>query len=181
MTKKVGPREVPKRDDFYMAMAFWAAAKSKDPSTQIGAFIISSDNVPQGWGYNGPPKAFNDSDINWARVDDTTTGLSKYDYMDHAEENAIDYSRGSLSGSTIYITAKPCKRCIKKIIKNGIRRVVYFKSPILDPNSMFADKTEFSKTDELASKAHIQLVEFNGNLNWMRDRMKFMETMGVFD
>ena len=65
--KKVPPRRVPPRDDYYMGQAFWIAAKSKDPSTQCGAIIVSRDNSPLGTGYNGPPKKINDTSVSWDR------------------------------------------------------------------------------------------------------------------
>lgn len=180
MNKKVSPRsDIPNRDDFYMGMAFWAASKSKDPATQIGAMLIALDNRPLGWGYNGPPKQFSDYHINWDRPD-------KYDYMDHAEENAIDYAmgHGSLEGATMYVTAKPCKRCMRKMVKNGIKRVVYFPlDKSWDEKSMFNSQETGAKVEEIAKAAivSVQLVEYSGNLNWMRDRIKQMDCLGVFD
>jgi len=173
MTKKVPPREVPPRDDFYMGMAFWAAAKSKDPKTQIGAIIVSSDNRPCGWGYNGPPQQFPDHAINWDRPD-------KYDYIEHAEENAIDHSTFDLNGATIYVTGKPCIRCMRKIVKFGLNRVVYFTIKASESSSMFANEADLQKTEEIARLGQVQIVPYQGNLNWMRDRLKFMEENGVF-
>jgi len=46
----------------------------------------------------------------------------------HAEQNAIAYAskRGiSLEGSTIFITASPCKTCSKLIAQAGIKEVVF--------------------------------------------------------
>ena len=176
-TKKVPPREVPSRDDFYMGMAFWYASKSKDPKTQIGAQIVSVDNRPLGWGYNGPPKQFNDNTLNWDRPD-------KYDYIEHAEVNAIDHThdRHALAGSTIYVTGKPCKDCMRKIVKNGIKKVIYFPlKKIADNSSMFANDAQMSVTEEIAKLGGVHISQYNGNLNWMRDRMHFMESLGVFD
>lgn len=176
--KKVSPRDVPSRDDYYMGLAFWLAAKSKDPSTQVGAIIISASNVPLGTGYNGPPSQINDNAINWDRPD-------KYDYMDHAEENAIHFAKNnhlSMAGSTIYITGNPCRRCMKAIIKNGLRRVVYFKMEKPEGSeSMMAKPEDIAKIEEMGRLATVTLSEYKGNLNWMRDHMKVMESMGVFD
>lgn len=174
MTKKVSPRQVPNRDDFYMGMAFWAAAKSKDPKTQIGALIVSSENIPMGWGYNGPPRQMNDAALNWDRPE-------KYDFILHAEENAIQHSSGYLDGATIYVTGKPCKKCILKIVAHGIKRVVYYDlQKQADNSSMFANDADLQKTEEIANAGAVQMVKFGGNLNWMRDRIKLMETSGVF-
>ena len=172
--KKVSPREVPNREDFYMGMAFWAAAKSKDPMTQIGAIIVDENNAPLGWGYNGPPRPINDNNINWDRPD-------KYDYIEHAEENAIDHSMGNVHGATLYVTGKPCKKCMLKIVKYGIRQVIYYPlQKLSDNSSMLANDKEMQKTEEIARMGGVILTSYSGNLNWMRDRMKFMEAAGVF-
>lgn len=173
--KKVGPRSVPDRDDYYMGMAFWAASKSKDPKTQVGAYIIGMNNRPLGLGYNGPPKQFVDSALNWDRP-------SKYDYMDHAEENAIDYAQGDLIGATIYVTAKPCINCTRKIIKNGIKKIIYYQAKDIDPGSMLAGGTDLTeRLDDMCRLGAITMTAFAGNLNWMRDRIKWMESIGIFD
>ena len=76
------PCDTPARDDRYMGLAWMWASMSKDPSTQVGAIIISTDNRPLGSGYNGPPRAISDSEVNWVRPD-------KYRFITHAERNAI--------------------------------------------------------------------------------------------
>lgn len=176
--KKTPPRQVPCRDDFYMGMAFWAAAKSKDPHTQIGAFIVSQNGEALGWGYNGPPPQFDDDKLDWSRP-------GKYDFLIHSENNAIEYSDASkLPGSTIYVTHQPCKRCMLKIVQKNIARVVYFDSPT-DPGSMFnvQKDIEIAKALDIAKKAKkpVKVVKFKGNLNWMEERMKIMKSMGIFD
>ena len=170
--KKVPPRQVPPRDDYYMGLAFWVASKSKDPKTQIGAIIVSDNNEPLGSGYNGPPRNIPDTSINWDRP-------YKYQFMRHAEINAISYARGPLAGATIYITGAPCSACMLDIAAEGIKRVVYFR-PKAEPGSMLADDSEWQKTQEIAQLSLVQLDLFAGNLNWMRDRIKWMEQLGVF-
>lgn len=172
-TKKVPPRPTPLREDFYMAMAFWMASKSKDPRTQVGALIIGEDNAPLSWGYNGPPKQVNDADINWDRPE-------KYDWILHAEDNAIDYANNSIAGSTLYVTCKPCKRCMLRMVREGIKKVVFYPAVPEDENSILAIESDMQKTEEIAKKGGVSLVEYKGNLNWMRDRMKWMENKGLF-
>jgi dCMP deaminase len=166
------PREVPDRDVKYMALAFCIAhIFSKDPNTQVGAIIIDGNNVPRGWGYNGPPRAIDDEDIDWSRP-------SKYKYIKHAESNAIQHSHGSLQDSTIYITAPPCKKCIIDIISAEIDRVVYYKLPTDNKSSVNDD--EFQEVQEIAAKSKIQLEEFKGNLNYLQDAISNMAKIGIF-
>ena len=172
--KKVPPRIVPSRDDYYMGEAFWIAAKSKDPKTQIGSVIVSSNNVPLGTGYNGLPRDIDDNAIDWDRP-------AKYDYVIHSEINAINYSSGSLRGATIYVTGPSCKNCMLHIVNAGIKRVVYFQSKNMDVNSSLADNSGWEKTKEIAALGGVQLDLFQGNLNWMRDRIIWMENAGIFN
>jgi hypothetical protein len=55
-------------DDYFMAIAFLSAMRSKDPSTQVGACIVSPDKRIVGIGYNGFPSGCSDDELPWARV-----------------------------------------------------------------------------------------------------------------
>lgn len=170
--KKSLPRPTPDKDEFYLGLAYWMSAKSKDPSTQCGAVIVDVDNRPLGWGYNGPPKQIRDDDVDWSRP-------SKYPYIVHAEENAINHSCGNLHGSVLYVTGIPCNKCMLTIVNSEISKVVYAKAKT-DSGSMLCDPAITEKTHEIARLGNVRLELFPGNLNWMRDRMLFMEKIGVF-
>ena len=174
MTKRfVRSREVPSRDDYYMGQSFWIASRSKDPRTQCGAIIVNDNNQPLGTGYNGPPKRINDADINWDRPD-------KYPYIVHAEVNAIKHSFGDLEGSTLYVTAKSCSRCMLSIANEGISKVVYFPYKSLDKDSLLANNDDWGLTQEIARLSNISLIQFTGNLNWMRDQIEKLNLLGIF-
>jgi dCMP deaminase len=58
------PREdVLSWDDYFMANAFLAAKRSKDPSTQVGACIVNDDKRIVGIGYNGMPNRCKDKSL----------------------------------------------------------------------------------------------------------------------
>ena len=42
-------------NEYFMAIAKLSAMRSKDPSTQVGACIVSNDNRILSIGYNGAP------------------------------------------------------------------------------------------------------------------------------
>lgn len=174
MAKKTSPRRVPSRDEKYMGLAFWYASFSKDPATQIGAVIVNEDNHQLGQGYNGMPSQYNDNEEDWGRP-------AKYLHIIHSEINAINHclERQMLSGSIIYITAPPCPTCMLEIVNAKISEVIYFDC-IKKQGSMINDD-EFSKTKEVATKGMVKLSKFSGNLNWMRDRIQLMESVGIFD
>ena len=181
MTDKVSPRSTPERDARYMGEAWYKAAFSKDPNTQVGSVIVSDDNDPLGSGYNGPPKQINDFDFSWERAPkDDPDAFSKNDIIVHAEVNAMDRSPvDKLIRATIYVTALPCPHCMLEIVRKRIRRVVYFDYQS-SPNSSLQNSAWREKSFRIAQLGHIQLDQFTGNLNWLRDWNKKLEDLGVY-
>ena len=107
-----------------MGVSLLAADRSKDPSTQVGACIVSEDNRILSTGYNGFPQGCSDDDFPWNR--DESLGETKYNFVVHAELNAILNAGGkSLVGSRIFVSLFPCHECAKAIIQAGVREVVY--------------------------------------------------------
>ena len=111
-------------DDYFMGVSLLAADRSKDPSTQVGACIVSDDNRILSTGYNGFPQGCSDDDSPWNR--DESLGETKYNFVVHAELNAILNAGGkSLIGSRIFVSLFPCHECAKAIIQSGVKEVVY--------------------------------------------------------
>ena len=82
-------------DEYFMAIAKLSSMRSKDPSTQVGACIVSHDNRILSIGYNGAPNGFDDNKFPWGREGDMLN--TKYAYVCHAEMNAILNYRGFIS------------------------------------------------------------------------------------
>ncbi|XP_031372721.1 deoxycytidylate deaminase isoform X2 [Punica granatum] len=77
-------------DDYFMAIAFLSAERSKDPNRQVGACLVSENGVILGIGYNGFPRGCSDDKLPWAKKSKTGNPLeTKYPYVCHAEVNAI--------------------------------------------------------------------------------------------
>ena len=113
-------------DEYFMSIAKLTAGRSKDPNTQVGACIVSSDNRLLSTGYNGAPNNFHDDKFPWAREGNPLE--TKYMYVCHAEANAIDNYRGykkEFEGARIYVDLFPCNECAKIIIQSGIKEVIY--------------------------------------------------------
>ena len=111
-------------DEYFMGVSLLAAERSKDPSTQVGACIVSDDNRILSTGYNGFPQGCSDDDFPWNR--DAALGETKYNFVVHAELNAILNAGGkSLVGSRIFVSLFPCHECAKAIIQSGVKEVVY--------------------------------------------------------
>ena len=126
-------------DEYFMGVATLAGMRSKDPNTQVGACIVSTDNKILSMGYNGLPVGCSDDEFPWRRKDADGNELeTKYPYTVHSELNAIlNYRGGSLEGARLYVTLFPCNECAKAVIQSGIRTVIYGDDKYRDsPNNI---------------------------------------------
>ena len=130
-------------DEYFMGIAMLAAKRSKDPNTQVGACVVSPENIIISTGYNGMPKGCSDDNFPWERTGDEFQ--TKYPYVVHAELNAILNANGrNLTGSRIYVTLFPCNECAKAIIQSGIKEVIYLSDKYRDTMSNMASKRMFN-------------------------------------
>lgn len=126
-------------DEYFMGVSLLAAQRSKDPNTQVGACIIDDQNRILSTGYNGFPHGCSDDDFPWNR--DSSLGETKYQFVVHAELNAILNARGkSLAGAKLYVSLFPCHECAKAIIQAGISEVVYLSDKYSGTVSDIASK-----------------------------------------
>ena len=126
-------------DEYFMGVAILASQRSKDPSTQVGACIIDADKRILSTGYNGFPQGCSDDEFPWNR--DESKGETKYQYVVHAEPNAILNASGKkLAGSTVYVGLFPCHECAKAIIQSGIKEIIYLSDKYHDTPSMTASR-----------------------------------------
>ena len=124
-------------DEYFMGVAKLAARRSKDPSTPVGACIVSQDNIIISTGYNGMPKGCSDDEFPWDREGEET----KYPYVVHAELNAILNANGrDLRNSRVYVALFPCNECAKAIIQSGVKEVVYLSDKYANTPGVKASK-----------------------------------------
>lgn len=127
-------------DEYFMGVAILSGMRSKDPSTQVGACIVSQDNKILSMGYNGFPNGCDDDLFPWNRDGDDPVN-NKYFYSTHSELNAIlNYRGGSLEGAKLYVSLFPCNECAKAIIQCGIKTIVYDSDKYADTPSVIASK-----------------------------------------
>ncbi len=105
-------------DSRFLKMAQLIATWSRDPSTKVGAVIVTPENVVVSVGYNGFAQRMPDVESHY------TDREAKYSRIVHSETNAIVLARGDVRGHTLYVTLPPCDRCAVTIIQAGISRVV---------------------------------------------------------
>jgi len=129
-------------DEYFMGIAKLSEERSKDPSTQVGACIVSKDNRILSIGYNGLPNRVSDDKMSWEREGSPID--TKYFYVCHAELNAILNNRNhNLDGSTLYVSLFPCNECAKVIIQSGIAKVIYYDDKYANTDSTKASKIMF--------------------------------------
>jgi dCMP deaminase len=126
-------------DDYFMGVAFLSAMRSKDPSTQVGACIVSPEKKILGIGYNGFPWGCSDEELPWERKGSFLE--TKYAYVCHAELNAIlNKNQSDIKGATLYVALFPCNECAKLIIQSGIKEVVYIGDKYHDQDIWVASR-----------------------------------------
>ena len=124
-------------DEYFMGVPLLASCRSKDPNTQVGACIVSPENIILSTGYNGFPVGCSDDEYPWEREGEQT----KYPYVVHAELNAILNASGkSLRNARLYVDLFPCNECAKAIIQSGIREVIYLSDKYAETPATLASK-----------------------------------------
>lgn len=142
------------KDIVFLAQCALLANLSKDPNTQIGAMIVDSHNRIVSQGYNGPPPLIPDTQIDWSSP-------NKYPFICHAEDNAIHFGTaarglGGLCDCRLYVTGKPCSRCMVLIARAEIRLVIY---GTVQPT--MCNDADWIVTQRIAELAGIHLKEFH--------------------
>lgn len=115
--------ERPDWDQYFMTIAYLAAARSQDSSTHAGTVIVRPDNTVVSTGYNNPPKGMKIEDVPKTRPE-------KYFYMEHSERNAIfaaAANEGGTAGCRLYVNFLPCADCARAIVQSGITEVIVHK------------------------------------------------------
>eukprot|EP00794_Sanderia_malayensis_P007377 gene7377-8197_t len=126
--------------DYFMAIAFLSAQRSKDPSTQVGACIVNDEKKIVGIGYNGMPLGCDDDKMPWGREGDSIMD-TKHAFVCHAEMNAIlNKNSADVKRCTIYVALFPCNECTKLIIQAGIKEVIYYSDKYHDRPEMAASR-----------------------------------------
>ncbi len=144
-----------KREDYitwnkyFMKIAKISAQRSKDPSTQVGACVVGSDNKIIGTGYNGMPRGCSDDKFPWSRPE-------KYLYVCHAELNAILNANNfnMLEGSRLYTTLMPCNECAKIIIQLGVKEIIYL-------DDKYHDTKEYTAAREMFDASNVDYKDYN--------------------
>lgn len=107
-------------NNHWIEVAKVTARLSKDPTTRVGAVVVTPDNRQCSVGYNGFARGIEETDEKWARP-------IKYERVIHAEMNALLNCPFETIGCRLYLTLQPCHRCLSHVLNSGITEVYYAK------------------------------------------------------
>ena len=108
-------------NSYFMGIAQLARQRSKDPTIQEGACLVSPDKRVIGIGYNAPPSNYPTRLVNWGLA---PTHPSRNIVMS-AAINALANAPARPDGSTLYVTHKPNHMDTKMLIPEGVEKIVY--------------------------------------------------------
>lgn len=128
---------------------------SDDISTQTSAIIVNENHRIISIGYNGFPSGVSHNNERQERP-------QKYNYIEHAERNAIYNTNSNLNNATLYSVCSrplaPCADCVRAIIQKNIKRVVCHK---IDSNDEKWSNSNYN--------AITMLKEANINVEYIED------------
>ena len=145
-------RKVLSWDEYFMSLAHLSAVRSKDPSTQVGAVIVDSNNRVVGLGYNGFPRGCDDNKFPWEREGEYLD--TKYAYVVHAELNAILNANKLIENCRLYVSLFPCNECSKAIIQSGIKEIIY-------ESDKYKDLDQFKASKKMLEAAGVKLRQLD--------------------
>lgn len=117
----------PSFDEYFMAIARLAAARSTCPRRHVGAVVVV-DKMVVSTGYNGSLPGCPHCDDVGCELVINAQGQTSCVRTVHAETNALLQAakRGVATlGSVIYCTDSPCFACFKNIAVAGVKEIVY--------------------------------------------------------
>lgn len=136
-------------DHYLLWIAEMVSVKSPDPATKHGCVLADAQHRLIATGYNGPVQG----------VDDTAVPLTrpaKYNWLIHAEANAILFAHGELRGATAYVTGYPCAACFRMLLQAGVTRIVH------GPRySQCVSSEERAACATMASQLHVVVEEIS--------------------
>jgi len=141
--------------NYGLRVAIETAKLSKDPSTKVGAVIMSKSGTLLSTGYNGFPRGMSDSPERYLDKE------YKYRHVIHAEANAIlNCVREGVStiDSVLIVTHPPCVTCACKIKQAGISWVIYNNS-----SEEFKKRWSVSETVDMFKELNLPLSYFDGH------------------
>ena len=136
--------------DFLDRITVSLESESTDRDTQVGCVIADSCGKIIAMGVNRHTKGVRITDEN-------TTRPEKYDWIEHAERNAI-YAAARigtpLGGAQMHLPGFPCVECARAIAQTGISKLYHGSTEGWDET-----RYKFSKSRKILEAAGVELIE----------------------
>lgn len=152
-------------DSYFFNIAYAVSLKSKDQHTKIGCVIVGPDNEIVSTGYNSLPRGANDF------VPERYERPEKYNWMSHAERNAIfNAARVGIptKGCAMYMSCgMPCIDCMHAIVQSGIKEIYLITDMGAKGNGKYKD---FTNSEQLARECGILVCEFTSDILTIQEK-----------
>jgi len=140
----------------WMNLAHEMSKRSKDPSTQCGCVVVKNRKYLLGMGYNGPPRDIHDNSIDWSDRN------QKYPVVFHSESNALwdandKYGKQELIGSVLYVTGRPCHRCVLEAVRARAVNIVHDDTENGN-QAVMCDEEDWKKVLFICSKSNTMIT-----------------------
>lgn len=152
-------RDIPQRDDYFMALACVAGAMCRSSKHASGAIV-----VPNHYGIN-------QYGIGW----DTMPGTHA-DQLQTWDDSACVYAEvvaalqlRQFNAAICYSNRIPPLHAITELVHMGVNKFVYLPVEVHGRAGL-----------EGAKVMGCRIEEYRGNINWLRDHIRWMESSGVF-
>lgn len=147
----------PSWNNYFLGLAKVISQRSHDIHTQHGCVITDQSNRILGVGYNGFPRGLDDSKLPTSRPD-------KYEWMVHAERNALSNCVVRPDNGIAYVTGQSCNDCIKALWQEGIKTVVMSNN---HGTHLFDEKAK-KNFDTFVQMSGIKIIKIEPDLSWLK-------------
>ena len=145
----------------WLAECYRTAAKSPDPSTQIGAAIIIGTQLQYDTlSFNGPTAGWTMTSEQWEAKP------LKYQLVEHAERRAIyKAAKGGLwlEGGTLISTWAACSDCARAIVESGIKTLIRHYPPLDDATERWLESIAIG--DQIMKANGVSIIDVIGSID----------------
>jgi dCMP deaminase len=144
--------------DYFLGLAKVVAERSHDIHTKHGCIITDPNHRILGVGYNGFPKGMNDSLLPKSRPE-------KYNWMIHAERNALANCVIRPDNGIAYVTGQCCNDCIMSLWQEGVVEVYMANQH----GTKLFDANAKDRFDLFVEQTKIKIHYIDANLSWIQE------------
>jgi len=144
--------------NYFMSLALLASKRSHDMQTQHGCVVTDSMNRILGVGYNGFPRGMKDDTLPNLRPD-------KYDWMVHAERNALANCQIRPDDGIAYVTGQCCLDCGMALWAHGVKKIYMIDGY----GTMLYDDKMKKNWDIFQGQTGISVVKIVPDFSWAKN------------